>query len=99
MHISCFFTVDIEHETCIMKISRARNVHDEKQKKGREHMSVGKKLRELRGERTQDDISKKLGITKSAYAMYEQDKRIPRDEIKVRISNLFGVSVQDLFYA
>ena len=74
-------------------------MYDRKQKKGREHMSVGKKLRELRGERTQDDISKKLGITKSAYAMYEQDKRIPRDEIKIRISNLFGVSVQDLFYA
>lgn len=32
-------------------------------------MSVGKKLRELRGSRTQDEISKELGITKSSYAM------------------------------
>ena len=32
-------------------------------------MSVGKKLRELRGSRTQDEISKELGITKSSYAI------------------------------
>lgn len=56
-------------------------------------MSVGKKLRELRGSRTQDEISKELGITKSSYAMYERDERVPRDEVKVRISNFFGVSV------
>lgn len=61
-------------------------------------MDVSEKLRGLRGKRTQDDISKQLGITKSAYAMYERGKRTPRDEIKVRISNLYGVSVQDLFY-
>ena len=60
-------------------------------------MSIGKKLRELRGGRTQDEISKKLGITKSSYAMYERDKRIPRDEVKIRISNFFNISVQDLF--
>ncbi len=61
-------------------------------------MSVGKKLRELRGSRTQDEISKELGITKSSYAMYERDERVPRDEVKVRISNFFGVSVQELFF-
>ena len=61
-------------------------------------MSIGKKLRELRGSRTQDEISKELGITKSSYAMYERDERVPRDEVKVRISNFFGVSVQELFF-
>ena len=40
-------------------------------KKGCANMSIGKKLRELRGSRTQDEISKELGITKSSYAMYE----------------------------
>ena len=69
-------------------------------------MSVGKKLRELRGSRTQDEISKELGITKSSYAMYERDERVPLLEVrrrgyglvKVRISNFFGVSVQELFF-
>ena len=62
-------------------------------------MSVGKKLRELRGNRTQREISKELEITKSSYAMYERDERTPRDEVKIRIANYFGVSVQELFFS
>ena len=66
--------------------------------KGDKKMSVGEKLKTLRGERTQDEVSTSLGITKSAYAMYERDERTPRDEVKVRIANYFGMSVQDLFF-
>ena len=62
-------------------------------------MSVGEWLRALRGERTQEEISKELGITKSSYAMYERGERTPRDEVKVRISKYYGVSVQELFYS
>lgn len=61
-------------------------------------MSVGERLRALRGERTQEEISKELGITKSSYAIYERGERTPRDEVKVRISKYYGVSVQELFY-
>ena len=61
-------------------------------------MRVGERLRALRGERTQEEISKELGITKSSYAMYERGERTPRDEVKVRISKYYGVSVQELFY-
>lgn len=61
-------------------------------------MSVGERLRALRGERTQEEISKELGITKSSYAMYERGERTPRDEVKVRISKYYGVSVQEVFY-
>ena len=61
-------------------------------------MSVGERLQALRGERTQEEISKELGITKSSYAMYERGERTPRDEVKVRISKYYGVSVQELFY-
>lgn len=61
-------------------------------------MSVGERLRALRGKRTQEEISKELGITKSSYAMYERGERTPRDEVKVRISKYYGVSVQELFY-
>lgn len=61
-------------------------------------MTIGERLRELRGRRTQDEISKALEISKSSYAMYERDERVPRDEVKVRISDFFGVSVQELFF-
>lgn len=62
-------------------------------------MSIGSKMRELRGERSQQEVAESLGISKSAYAMYEQGNRVPRDEVKVRIAKLYGVSVLDLFFA
>ena len=62
-------------------------------------MNIGERLKNLRGDKTQDEIAKSLGISKSAYAMYEQGNRVPRDEVKIKISKLFGVSVQDLFFA
>lgn len=62
-------------------------------------MSVGKKLRALRGGKTQKEVAADLNITKSALAMYERDERVPRDEIKVRIAEYYGESVQSLFYA
>ena len=62
-------------------------------------MSIGSKMRELRGDRSQQEVAESLGISKSAYAMYEQGNRVPRDEVKVRIAKLYGVSVLDLFFA
>lgn len=61
-------------------------------------MKVGEKLRQLRGAKTQEEMARELGITKSSYAMYERDERVPRDEVKVRIADFFGVSVQELFF-
>ena len=62
-------------------------------------MSTGAKLRELRGEKTQLKVADDLGITKSALAMYERNERVPRDEIKVRIAEYYGVTVQFLFFS
>ena len=61
-------------------------------------MSTGAKLKELRGAKTQQEAAEGIGITKSALAMYERDERIPRDEVKVRIANYYGVSVLFLFF-
>lgn len=62
-------------------------------------MSIGTKLKSLRGTKTQQEVAKDLNITKSALAMYERDKRIPRDEIKIRIANYYGESVQAIFFS
>ena len=61
-------------------------------------MSFGEKLKVLRGNRSQEVMAKELNITKSSLAMYEQNKRVPRDEVKIRIANYFGKTVQELFY-
>ena len=62
-------------------------------------MSIGAKLRELRGEKTQEQVSREIGITKSAYAMYERDERVPRDEVKKKIANYYHTTVGILFFA
>ena len=66
--------------------------------KGRETMDFGKILRALRGERTQDEIANAIGITKSAWAMYERGERVPRDEVKIQIARYFGKTVQEVFF-
>ena len=61
-------------------------------------MTIGEKLRKLRGNRQREEIAKEVGVSVSALAMYELDERIPRDEIKVRLANKYNVSVQELFF-
>lgn len=57
------------------------------------------KLRRLRGDKTQEEVADAIGVTKSAWAMYERGERTPRDEIKVKIAKYFGVTVEELFFA
>ncbi len=61
-------------------------------------MPFGEKLRELRGDKSQDVIAKEVGVTKSSWAMYERNERIPRDEVKIRIANYFHKSVGEIFF-
>lgn len=62
-------------------------------------MSIGSKLRKLRGDRTQEQVADAIGVTKSAYAMYERDERVPRDEIKKRIADYYHTTVGIIFFA
>lgn len=62
-------------------------------------MSFGKNLRKLRGDKTQDEIAQDIGITKSSWAMYEREERVPRDEVKIQIAKHFGMTVQEIFFA
>lgn len=61
--------------------------------------SVGERLKAARGERTIDQVAKDNGISPSAVSMYENDQRVPRDEVKMRLSRYYGVSVEALFFA
>ena len=59
---------------------------------------IGKRLVELRGNRTQDEVARAVGLSLSAIGMYERGERIPRDEIKLRLSEFYQKSVQEIFY-
>lgn len=60
---------------------------------------IGKRLRELRGTRSQKEVADACGITDMAISLYESGDRIPRDETKITLANYFGTTVESLFYA
>lgn len=62
-------------------------------------VEIGKRLIQLRGSRTQEEVAKALGISLSAIGMYERGERIPRDEIKILIAKFYDKTVQAIFYA
>ena len=54
-------------------------------------------LRTARGE-SGAALAKAVGVSASAVEMYENGKRIPRDEIKIRIAEHYQTPVEDIFY-
>lgn len=62
-------------------------------------VAVGKKLRLLRGIRTRAEVEKETGISQARLGNYEHGVRVPTDEAKVILSNFYGVTVQNLFFA
>lgn len=59
---------------------------------------IALRLIELRGNRTIKEVADANGISVSALAMYEAAKRIPRDEIKLKLAKYYGVDVAALFF-
>lgn len=57
-----------------------------------------KKLREKNGI-SQLELSEIVGVSPSSITMYECGERVPRDTIKIKIANYFGVSVESIFFA
>lgn len=61
-------------------------------------MAMAEKLVVLRGEKTQEEVANDLNISKSALAMYEAGKRVPRDSTKCRIAKYYKKSVPYIFF-
>lgn len=61
-------------------------------------MSIAERLIAARGTTPRETVAKAVGISLSAISMYELGARVPRDEVKVKLANFYGKSVQELFY-
>lgn len=64
-------------------------------------VEIGKRLAECRKktEKSLAEVANLLDISPSALSMYESGERIPRDNIKIRLSQYYNVPIQTLFYA
>lgn len=61
-------------------------------------VSIAERLKKLRGDRSVEEVALFLGVTSSAVLMYERGERVPKDTVKVKYSELTGISVQTLFF-
>lgn len=61
-------------------------------------MSLGERIKELRQlhNMNQTDLGKVLGVEKSTISMYENNKSRPDDDIKIKLANYFGVTIDYL---
>ena len=60
--------------------------------------TIAKRLVKARGRQTQEQVAKSVGISTSALAMYETANRMPRDEVKKRLADYYGMTVQEIFF-
>jgi len=62
-------------------------------------MKADEKLKELRGDKSQAEVARAIGISDSALSAYENGDRIPRDEVKIRLAQYYNKTVQEIFFA
>lgn len=60
---------------------------------------IGERLRNLRGSRKQEEVALAVDISVSALTKYERGDRIPGDEVKLRLAQYYGKTVQEIFFA
>ena len=62
--------------------------------------TIGDTLRALRiaKGKTISEAAHDIGVTPSALSMYESNARVPRDNIKVAISDYYKRPIQKIFY-
>lgn len=60
---------------------------------------IGERLVSLRGAKSRKEVAVALGISVSALAMYERGERVPRDQVKIRIAEYYGVQLMEIFFA
>ena len=63
-------------------------------------MTVGDTLKELRQSKgkTLVEAAQEIGVSPSALANYESNIRVPRDNIKIAISDYYKKPIQKIFY-
>lgn len=72
----------------------------ERKKTAMDAKLVGERIKNLRQEKkmSQQEFADAINVACSTVSMYENGERIPRDQIKLAIANLFGVTVDYLFF-
>ncbi len=60
---------------------------------------IGSNLRKLRGDRPQKEVADAIGVSTMAISSYERGDRVPLDDIKIKLAEYYGKTVQEIFFA
>lgn len=61
-------------------------------------MTMGEKLKKIRGDRTLKDVSEATGIKISTLSNYENDYRTPKDNNKKILCKFYEESIEKIFF-
>ncbi|WP_141432999.1 helix-turn-helix domain-containing protein [Bacillus sp. 03113] len=61
-----------------------------------EDKSLGLRLKSLRGKKTQEEVSKVIGISRARYSHYENDRVEPDNDILNKMADYYGVTTDYL---
>lgn len=67
-------------------------------KKTIDAQTIGKRLRALRGNRTQKEVGDAIGVTAMAISFYERGERVPTDDMKVALAQYFNSTIEAIFF-
>jgi transcriptional regulator with XRE-family HTH domain len=59
---------------------------------------VGRRLRELRGERTQKEFAERLELSQAQYNRYETGKRLAHDKVLTGVAEICGLSPEQVVW-
>ena len=65
---------------------------------GEKQMTIGEKLRRLRGDKSMVEVANAIGVTYSSYIKYERNERKPRAEIMHKIAKYYGRTIDYIFF-
>ena len=65
---------------------------------GENRMTIGEKLRQIRGDKSMVEVAEAIGVTYSSYIKYERNERKPRAEVMHRIAKYYGKTIDSLFF-
>ncbi|MEH7503253.1 helix-turn-helix transcriptional regulator [Neobacillus drentensis] len=57
---------------------------------------LGTRLKELRGKKSQEEVSKKIGISRARYSHYENNRSQPDNELLNKLADYYHVTVDYL---
>lgn len=59
---------------------------------------IASRLLQARGERTQEEVARAVGVSRASICQYEQGIRVPSDTVKLALAHYYGKTVQELFF-